>query len=321
MVEKVDKNLVVDEESLPREFNAATYFIDRHMQEGRADKTSFIDKDGEHSYSELYENVNKVANLTRTLGLKQETRIAMILQDTFDNPVVFWGCIKAGIIPVTLNTLLTKEHYLQILNECRARVLFISESLYEVIEPVINEFPYLEKIIISGGEIGQYDTLSDLLKEESNEFEAVKTFRDEVAFWLYSSGSTGTPKGVMHRHSSLYWISELYGNNVLNINEDDVVFSVAKLFFAYGLGNGMAFPLGAGASIVLYHDRVTPDAAIDYIRKYNPSIFYGVPTLYAAMLAKLSENPIEEQLKMRLCVSAGEALPEETGNRWKKYLM
>ncbi len=173
-------------------------------------------------------------------------------------------------------------------------------------------------MIVSGRDPGPHLSLDSLLAKSNAEFEAADTCADEACFWLYSSGSTGAPKGTVHVHSSPIHTAELYGESILAIGENDVVFSAAKLFFAYGLGNGLTFPLATGATSLLMAERPTPAAVFSRLRTFQPTIFYGVPTLFAAMLAS-PDLPKRGELRLRCCASAGEALPAEIGKRWTEH--
>ncbi len=303
--------------SFPRDYNAAADFIDRHVAAGRGDHPAFIDHERTLTYGGLDAASRKAGDmLTRTLGLRREERVALLLLDSVDYPAVFWGAIRAGVVPVLLNTLLAAAQYQYMLNDSRARVLIVSAPLLPAVADIINETG-VEKVVVAGGEAGAYLSLSDLLDKASDDFATAPTVSDEVAFWLYSSGSTGNPKGTMHIHSSLMETALTYGNRVLGIRPEDKVFSAAKIFFAYGLGNSITFPMAVGATTVLFNGRPTPDAVFETMEAHQPSLFFGVPTLYAAILANPACTPQNGSDALRLCVSAGEALPEEVGKTWK----
>lgn len=298
----------------PCVFNAASYFIDRHINEGRENKIAFIDNADTYTYGELLSRVNQSGNALLKLGLSKNDRVAMVMLDSIEFPSVFWGAIKAGVIPVPLNTLLTTAEYEFILNDSEATTLIVSETHYPIIEPALSNIPELKYIIVNGEDHNKLPLLSSLLNESSLDLKPAETFSDDIAFWLYSSGSTGNPKGVMHRHENLYHTAKLYGKGVLGIREDDIVYSAAKLFFAYGLGNAMTFPLYVGATTILSAARPTPISVMDIIQNKKPTIYYGVPGLYAAILASI-DGPVPTRL--RLCVSAGEALPDHIGREWE----
>ena len=297
-------------------YNAAVDMVDRNVAQGRGAKVAFIDPARRLTYGELAESCARVAPMLGKLGLQREDRVAMMALDTVDFPVLFWGAIRAGIIPVPLNTLLTAEQYRYILEDSRAKVLFVSVPLLAVAQQATSGLNL--KIVVIGEPSGALPRFDTLLAAENAGAQAAKTSPDEVAFWLYSSGSTGMPKGVRHVHASAMETAKLYAQGVMGIREDDVVFSAAKLFFAYGLGNGMSFPMSVGATAVLLPDRPTPQAVFAVLKREQPTIFYGVPTLYAAMLADPACTPENSSARLRMCVSAGEGLPEHIGLEWKK---
>lgn len=241
----------------------------------------------------------------------------MIMLDTVDFPIVFLGAIRAGVVPVPLNTLLTAEQYAYILSDCRARVLFVSEALLPVVKDIIARMPDLAHVVVSGKDAHGHKRLSDEIAREGDVFETAPTHADEPAFWLYSSGSTGMPKGVRHLHCNLAATAETYAKQVLGIREDDVGLSAAKLFFAYGLGNALTFPMSVGATTILNSERPTPAVMFALMNKYHPSIFFGVPTLFAAMLNDEATKAQAAGDRLRVCTSAGEALPESVGNAWR----
>ncbi len=293
---------------LPRTYNAAVDLIERNLAAGRGSKVAYLDDAGACTYAQLAERVDRAANGLLGLGIKREQRIAICMLDTADWPALFLGAIKAGIVPVALNTLLTPADYEYQLKDSRARALFFSSALAKGFDSIQAKCPHLKYAINDA-------QLKDLLATADPKAEAASTLRDDMCFWLYSSGSTGAPKGTVHLHSHLIATADLYASPVLGIRESDVVFSAAKLFFAYGLGNSLTFPLAVGATTLLMAERPTPDAVFKRLVENKPTIFYGVPTLYAALLANPG-FPEKSKLNLRVCTSAGEALPAEILKRW-----
>jgi len=300
-------------------YNAAADLIERNLAAGRGAKTAFIDDRGQYSYAELAERVSRFANGIRGLGVHPEQRILLCLHDTIDFPTAFLGAIKAGVIPVAVNTQLSPEEFVFMLTDSRARAVVASEPVLPAMTAALAQLPEPRPAaIVSGGGPGA-GSLAALLADSSATCDAAPTHPDEPCFWLYSSGSTGRPKGTVHIHSSLVQTAELYALPVLGIAESDIAFSAAKLFFAYGLGNGLTFPMAVGATSVLMAERPSPAAVSRVLCEHRPTIFYGVPTLYNAMLVS-PDLPSPEQLALRRCVSAGEPLPPEIGRRWAARL-
>jgi benzoate-CoA ligase len=293
---------------IPREYNAAVDLIERNLAAGRGSKVAFIDDAGSATYAQLAERVDRAANALLGLGIKREQRIAIAMLDSADWVALFLGAIKVGVVPVALNTLLTPADYEYQLKDSRARALFFSAALSKSFDGIQPKCPHLKYVINDA-------QLKDLLATAHERAGAANTTRDDMCFWLYSSGSTGAPKGTVHLHSHLILTANLYAVPVLGIRESDVVFSAAKLFFAYGLGNSLTFPLAVGATTVLMAERPTPDAVFKRLTEKKPTVFYGVPTLYAALLANAA-FPDRSKLNLRICTSAGEALPPEIGRRW-----
>ena len=304
---------------IPRQYNAAHDLIERNLQAGRGSKLAFIDDNGAYTYDELAERVNRWANALTGLGLQMEQRVMLCLQDSIDFPTAFLGCIKAGIVPVAANTLLTTKDYEYMLDDSRAHVLVVSAALLPSFAPLLGKLPHLQRVIVSNGDASGHLAFADLLAAASPVFEPAPTTADDMCFWLYSSGSTGLPKGTVHVHSSLIETAELYAIPVLGIEESDVTYSVAKLFFAYGLGNGLTFPMSVGATAILMASWANPASVFALLRKHQPTLFYGVPTLYAALLAH-PDLPAKGELRLRRCASAGEALPADVCRRWTEHL-
>jgi len=291
---------------LPRDYNAAVDLVGRNLAAGRGSKTAYIDDTESCTYAQLAERVDRAANVLLSMDIRREERIAIAMLDSADWVALFLGAIKAGIVPVAMNTLLNRDDCEYQLRDSRSRALFVSEPLLKNFEGL--QCPDLRHVV-------PHSKFKELLARQEPRADEARTARDDMCFWLYSSGSTGAAKGTVHLHSHLIATAELYAMPVLGIRESDVVFSAAKLFFAYGLGNAMTFPMSVGATTVLMAERPTPEAVFKRLVEKQPTIFYGVPTLYAALLASPS-FPDKSRLKLRVCTSAGEALPEQLGKRW-----
>jgi len=301
--------------SIPREYNAAYDLIGRNLDSGRGDRIAYIDDNEEITFSELDVKTTRIGSGLTKMGLSQEQRLFLCVVDSIDWPAAFLGAIKAGIVPIAANTLLTPDDYRYMLEDSRAKVAVISPHFIDVFTPLLKEVETLESLIIAGDSDGSFTRLSAVEGSGDPGFVGPATTADDPCFWLYSSGSTGSPKGTVHIHSSMMYTAALFAQGVLKLTEEDRVFSAAKLFFAYGLGNALSFPLSCGASTVLMAERPTPDAVFKRLIDHQPTLFCGVPTLYAAMLAS-SDMPGEKDLNLRISTSAGEALPEDLLSRW-----
>ena len=252
------------------------------------------------------------------LGAEQEDRIALVLLDTVDFPVLFWGAIRAGVVPVLLNTRLTVDQYRYLLEDSRAKFAFVSPALLPMVEAAAADVSTCKKIVVVGGGPETYPRFDELLAGENKNAAPARTCSDDVAYWLYSSGTTGMPKGVMHVHSSLRVIAQEAGVRRIGYREDDIIFSAAKMFFAYGCANAMICPMCVGATTVLYPERPTPQTVFETLQTYNPTLFFAVPTLYAAILADSRCQRENSSQRLRMCFSAGEPLPAHVGQAWKE---
>jgi benzoate-CoA ligase len=293
-------------------YNAAADLLQRNLiDDERKAKVAVIDESGSFTYEELAERVARCAGLLLHSGIRPEERIVLCLLDTIDFPTCFLGAIQAGIVPIPLNTLLTAQDYGRILADSQPRAAIVSQSLLSVFQEAARLAEWTGTILISG-EAGDNSALHDRLLSTEPRTEVAATRADSVCFWLYSSGSTGKPKGVVHRHASLMATATLFGQGVLGMNASDVVYSAAKLFFAYGLGNSLSFPMSVGATSIFFSGRATPAAVNGILRERGPTLFFGVPTLFGAMLSS-PDLPASGQHNLRFAVSAGEALPERIG--------
>jgi 4-hydroxybenzoate-CoA ligase len=301
-----------------REYNAAADFVDRNVLEGRGDKTACIDPSRNITYAQLLDEAARVGPMLARLGVERENRVALVVLDSVDFPVVFWGAIRAGIIPVLLNTHLNADQYHQLFEDSRAKVVFVSTALLPVVQEAANGLPALKAIIVVGGGPDEVPRLAALLAAVNERPAPANTCADEIAYWLYSSGTTGMPKGVMHVHSTPMVIARQAGQERIGLREDDLIFSAPKLFFSYGLGNAIICPMAVGATSVFYPERPTPQTVFETLRGYQPTMFYAVPTLYAAILADRECTPERGSSRLRLCFSAAEPLPPHIGKAWKQ---
>lgn len=305
--------------ALPEIFNVATYFVDRNVQEGRAQKTAIECGDEKVSYRQLLERTNRTGNALRNLGVRVEERVLLLLSDTPEFLYCFFGAIKIGAVAVPVNTAATPREYEHMLNDCRARVAIASANLLPQLELIPRDrLRYLREVVVAGEAGPDRLCLRELMDGASPELEAEPTSKDDAAFWLYSSGSTGASKGCVHLHHDMVVCSELYAKGILQMNERDRCYSVARLFFAYGLGNAGYFPLSCGATTILSPARPSAATIFANIERYQPTLFFSVPTNYAALLAHQREDGREFDLSsVRHAISAGEGLPAPLFERFK----
>ncbi len=305
-------------ETLPAQFNVAAHFVDRNVAEGRASVPAFFYEDRTLTYGDVQDLANRTGNALLELGVEMEQRVLMLCLDAPEFLGTFWGAIKIGAVPIPVNTLMRAEDYLYFLDDSRARVAVVSAPLLAEAGPALARARHLRHVLVAGGAPGPYLSYEAWVAKASPTLEAAPTSRDDAAFWLYSSGSTGFPKGAVHLHHDMVVCTETYAKQVLGLTARDRVYSAAKLFFAYGLGNAGYFPMGVGAQSVLYPHRPAPEAVFEILTRHRPTLFFGVPTLYAGMLAVKEAEKRFDLSSLRLCVSAGEALPEEFYTRWRE---
>ena len=325
-------SLTNHQEFLGTQFNFAQFIHDTNLN--RLNKVAYIDDHGSLSYGDLFDQMKKFGSALLTSGIRREERVLLLMLDCNEWPISFLGSMYAGIVPVAVNTLLTAQDYSFMLENSRSQAVFVSDNLIPVLSEALDivkkntqcevrsiivpriEHQHLEMFQKSHPEIKVLN-FSDFVANPKM-MESAKTAPDDPGFWLYSSGSTGRPKGTVHTHANPYWTAKLYATPILDIQENDICFSAAKLFFAYGLGNGLSFPLSVGATTVLMGGRATPNEVFKRFTELKPTIFFGAPTGYSGMLAS-SELPAKNQVALRMCSSAGEALPKEIGERWTNH--
>lgn len=305
-------------------FNFAQHLIDRNAK--RPDKIAYIDDIGQLSYGALAERVRRMAAALLASGVRREERVLLLMHDCSDWPVAFLGAMYAGVVPVAVNTLLTASDYAYMLRHSRSQAALVSAALLPTLQTALAEASHIgghevKRLIVSRPQAALPEgahAFDDLLDRNAPLRQAADTGPDDPGFWLYSSGSTGRPKGAVHTHGNPYWTAELYGTPILGLTERDVCFSAAKLFFAYGLGNSLSFPLSVGASVVLMAERPTPEATFKRLTERKPTVFFGAPTGFAGMLAS-PKLPARSEVWLRLVSSAGEALPAELGERFTAH--
>ena len=305
----------------PERFNFAQHLLQTNA--ARAAKPAFIDERGTLRYGELDDRARRMASALRALGLRREERVLLLMLDGTDWPVAFLGAIYAGLVPVAVNTLLNADDYAYMLEHSRAQAALVSGALLPALRAAMVKSDHeVARVVVSQPQaplaVDEAEFQAFIAAQEPMPRPAA-TGADDPAFWLYSSGSTGRPKGTVHTHANPYWTAELYGKGVLGLRESDLCFSAAKLFFAYGLGNALTFPMSVGATTLLMAERPTPDAIFKrWLAQPQPSVFYGAPTGFAGLLAS-AQLPPREQVALRLVSSAGEALPAELGERFKRH--
>ena len=297
--------------------NAASWFVDRNVEEGRGASPAFHCEGRTLTYADVQELEGRTGNALLELGVRREDRVLLLCLDAPEFVGAFWGAIKIGAVPVPVNTFLKPEEWLYCLDDSAARAVVVSAPLADAAGGLFKRAANPPPVLVAGGSPGPHHSYEDRCAQAKADLVAAATSRDDPAFWLYSSGSTGAPKAAVHLQHDMVVCSETFARHVVGIRSTDVVFSAAKLFFAYGLGAAGYFPASVGAQSVLYPQRMTPALAFEVLARHRPSLFYAGPALYAAMLASRDAPPREALASLRLCISAGEALPADIFLRWK----
>jgi benzoate-CoA ligase len=303
--------------TIPASFNIATYLVDRHLKEGRGEKIAVYYKDERITYQQIAERVNRAGNALQQLGIERENRVLVCLPDSPEFIAVYFGAIKIGAVPVPVNTMASVQDYIYYLNDSRAKVLVTQSRLWESIAAHKGELIFLKQVVLVDDEKNDLPNLHSLLDNSSPNLEPAATSRNDMAFWLYSSGTTGTPKGVIHLHHDLPYFMRPFCQEVLHLSPEDTAFSISKLFFSYGRNNSLDSIFLTGASVVLSPDPPRPENVLHVLQKYKPTLFYSVPSSYAAILEYIRKQDLKPDLHfLRLCISAGEDLPPIVSKNW-----
>jgi len=295
----------------------AVELVDRNIERGFGEKKAIYYLDEQVTYNQVLQEVNRLGNSLKGLGIGMEDRVLLLLLDSPQFVYSFFGAIKIGAVPIPTNTLLKAADYLYLLNDSRAKVAIVSKELIHLIEPIKEQAKYLQHLIVVGEADAGQISYHELVSGQSRELTPAETCQDDPAFWLYSSGTTGFPKGAVHLHHDMIFAAETYGKEILGITPEDTTYSVAKLFFAYGLGNALYFPFYVGASTVLSPLSPLPEIVMGDVKKYRPTMFFSVPTSYSALLQAVGQEDSWNLDGVRMCISAGEALPEAIFYRWR----
>lgn len=308
--------------NLPRRFNAAEYFIDRHVEEGRGEKTAIYYENQTHTYQQLLENVNRAANMFRSLDVLMENRVMILLRDMPEVIFSFFGAVKMGAVPIPTNILMKSQDFLYMLNDSRASVLVVDSVFLPEIEKIVDQAGFLKDIVVVGEGDHGYHSFEHLMADASTQFEAAETTLDDAAFWLYSGRDPEKPMGAVHHHSHMVYCSEAYARGILGMTEKDRVMG-SFLFFAYGLGNSVYFPLAVGGSTILTSHRPLPELIYQDLVKFRPTLFFTVPTLLGALAdykktCRRSGKDLPPVESLRACISSAEILSPEIYHRFRE---
>ncbi len=307
------------ESYIPKYYNVTTKLIDEQVAHGLGDEIAVYYKDKIYTYREMQSMINKVGNALHILGVHMEERVMLVMYDSPEAMASFFGAIKIGAVPIPINYMYTVDDYRYLLNNSRARTLIANDDFITNIEGYKEKLLYLENTIIVGNKTKSYHIgFNDIVDRCSDKLDVAYTTYEDAAFWNYTSGSTGVPKAAVHLQHDVFTCIDSYAISILGLTRDDILLSGSKFFFAYGLGNSFFYPLGVGASVVLLPDRPQPEAIFETINHYHPTVFFGVPTLYANLLEIKDAEKKYDLSSLRICTSAGEALPKEIFHEWKR---
>jgi benzoate-CoA ligase len=299
-------------------FNMATVLVDRHLREGNGERVAVYYRDRQLTYWDLAALINQTGNGLRSLGIGLEDRVLLLLPDGPEFLATFLGAMKIGAVPVPINTLATAEDLLYYLNDSRAVAVVATPECAERVQELSQRLKHVRYVLSVGEPTTNARSFAALVEPQSVELEPADTSGDDAAYWLYSSGTTGRPKGVVHLHRDMVYCTDAYAREVVGFGAQDISYSVSKLFFSYGLVNSLYLPFWSGGAVVLNPDRPEPSTVFDTIERYRPTLVFSVPTSYAQLLRELEarDRPVDLS-SVRLCVSAGEALPAPLYERWR----
>lgn len=304
--------------TVPDVFNQAAFLVDRHLDEGRADKIAIYTEGRQITYAKLASQVNRTGNALKALGVEMENRVMILMPDRPEFLYTYLGAMKIGAVPIPVNTLASSKDYQYFLNDSRAKVLVIAQDLLPKVQAIGDSLPYLRHTIVVGSATGETLSYDTLVSAASDKLEPASTSKDDMAFWMYTSGTTGLPKAVVHLHHDIVYYMYPFCEEVLKMTGEDRIYATSKMFFSYGRNASLEIPLLYGASTILRPDWPDTAKVVSTIQQYKPTILFSVPTFYTAMLRDLDKNILTcDFSSVRLCLSSGEPMPRELWERWK----
>jgi len=296
-------------DQVPRDFNVAAYFIEEKFRVGKPEALAYVYRDGQLTYGQLRTSVSRMAGQLQEWSVGWEARIALLLPDGPELVIAFWGGIWAGAVPVPINIAYQESDISYIIRDCRAEVLVTTREWRDRL--ATQPSPFLRRVVV----VDESPSFLTVLAQVTDTPDAAATCKDDSAFWLYTSGSTGRPKGVIHLHHDMVICAEHYAKATIGIAESDLIYSIAKIPFAYGQGNTLYFPLAVGAAAVLSDARNAFEVIAD-IERYRPSVFFAIPSVFKGILDVQEIAPLTPS-SLRLCLSAAESLPPSIWYRWR----